>query len=78
MLTSGLIPAAAMPAPGENEPVAIGTLEPIFSVAFSPSTARICGFCSTRVLESVEQHIQSRSADGDSKVRRVQIAKIIQ
>src|ERR1700693_2712246 len=32
------------PMPGWNDPVATGTRSPIFSVAFCPSRARICGF----------------------------------
>src|SRR5438876_11254172 len=42
VLTRGLMPTPPMP--GWNEPVATGTRSPIFSEAFCPSTARICGF----------------------------------
>src|SRR6266536_3706353 len=38
--------------PGWNEPVATGTLSPIFNDAFWPSTARICGFWISFVLLS--------------------------
>src|SRR5579864_9767440 len=40
------------PIPGWNEPVATGTRSPIFSVAFCPSTERICGFWISLVLLS--------------------------
>src|SRR5260370_15173280 len=50
VLTSGLIHTPPMP--GWNEPVATGTLSPIFNDAFWPSTARICGFWINRVLLS--------------------------
>src|SRR6202034_4006056 len=42
VLTSGLMPTPPMP--GWNDPVATGTRSPIFSEAFCPSRARICGF----------------------------------
>src|SRR5665811_276323 len=40
------------PMPGWNDPVATGTRSPIFSVAFCPSKARICGFWMIFVFES--------------------------
>src|SRR5580692_4452326 len=45
---------AVMPvaAPAEYEPVAMGILEPILSLAFWPSVARMLGFCRTRVSAS--------------------------
>src|SRR5439155_24572319 len=50
VLTRGLMPTP--PIPGWNEPVATGTRSPIFSEAFCPSTARICGFWMSFVLLS--------------------------
>src|SRR5208337_4560657 len=38
------MPAPILPIPDENDPVAMGTRSPIFSEAFCPSKARICGF----------------------------------
>src|SRR5579863_7781992 len=40
------------PMPGWNEPVATGTRSPIFSDAFWPSIARICGFWISLVVLS--------------------------
>src|ERR1700680_2355253 len=39
--------------PGWNEPVATGTRSPILRLAFWPSKARICGFCSSFVSLSL-------------------------
>src|ERR1700691_2075260 len=41
------------PMPGWNEPVATGTRSPIFSEAFCPSEARICGCWISLLLLSV-------------------------
>src|SRR4051794_18776793 len=41
------------PMPGWKLPVAVGWRSPIFSVAFTPSTARSCGDCSTFVFASL-------------------------
>jgi hypothetical protein len=51
VFTSGLMPTPPMP--GWNEPVATGTRSPIFSEAFWPSTARICGCCTMRLSLSL-------------------------
>src|SRR5260221_14286955 len=41
------------PIPGWKLPVAVGSRSPIFSVAFTLSTDRICGACSTLVRVSL-------------------------
>src|SRR5260370_31505063 len=50
------------PIPGWKLPVAVGWRSPIFSVAFTLSTARSCGDCSTLVLASL--NTACRSAPG--------------
>src|ERR1700687_614472 len=45
------------PMPGWNDPVATGTRSPIFSVAFCPSSARICGFWMILVLLSLNNAV---------------------
>src|ERR1019366_262078 len=51
VLTNGLMPTPPMP--GWKLPLAVGTRSPIFSVAFTPSTERTCGACSTLVRASL-------------------------
>src|SRR5271157_1818257 len=51
VLTSGLIPTPPMP--GWKLPLAVGTRSPMLSVAFTPSTERTCGACSTLVRASL-------------------------
>src|SRR5580704_12486577 len=46
------------PMPGWNDPVATGTRSPIFSEAFCPSTARICGFWMSFVLLSLARAVR--------------------
>src|ERR1035441_8169728 len=47
VLTRGLMPTPPMP--GWKLPLAVGTRSPMLSVAFTPSTERTCGACSTLV-----------------------------
>src|SRR5271157_6490279 len=51
VLTSGLMPTPPMP--GWKLPLAVGTRSPMLSVAFTPSTERTCGACSTLVRASL-------------------------
>src|SRR5271166_5167188 len=51
------MPAPILPIPDENDPVAMGTRSPIFSDAFCPSSARICGFWMILVLLSLNNAV---------------------
>src|ERR1035437_7303762 len=51
VLTNGLMPTPPMP--GWKLPLAVGTRSPMLSVAFTPSTERTCGACSTLVRASL-------------------------
>src|ERR1035441_5756000 len=54
VLTSGLKPAPTTPCVEPKLPLAVGCFEPIFMMAFWPSTERICGDCRTLVRVSLK------------------------